>query len=102
MSRRSLKRKQGGFILAVTMAVLALFAVLFVQGRECLEKQKELKAKVNNLQQVYERDLEENEELKDKKEYMGSLEYIEDTAREKLGLVYEDEVIFREKNDDSE
>ncbi len=32
--------------------------------------------------------------LKHKSEYMGTSKYIENTAREKLGLVYEDELII--------
>ena len=36
------------------------------------------------------------EEIEEYKQYTKSREYIEEVAREKLGLVYEGEVIFKE------
>jgi len=99
MSRRSLKRKQGGFILAIAMAVIALFVALTVHGNEGRAKKAELQARYSELQKVKESRQEQKEDLKDEAEYMESLDYIEEMAREKFGLVYEDEVIFREKDD---
>ena len=40
------------------------------------------------------------EELKDYKEYVNTDEFVEEVAREKLGLVYEDEVIFEADDED--
>ena len=37
------------------------------------------------------------EEIEEYKQYTKSREYIEEVAREKLGLVYEGEVIFKEE-----
>ncbi len=40
------------------------------------------------------------EEAKAYKEYTGSSQFIEDTARKKLGLVYPGEIIFKASEDD--
>ena len=40
------------------------------------------------------------EELKEYEEYVKTDEYVEEVAREKLGLVYKDEIIFEPDNDD--
>ena len=39
------------------------------------------------------------EELKEYEEYIESQEYIEDQAQSKLGLLYDNQIIFREKED---
>lgn len=39
------------------------------------------------------------EELKELKAYIQTDEYIEEMAREKLGLVYKDEIIFKSNED---
>ena len=37
------------------------------------------------------------EQLKQKEDYVGSKEYIEDEAKAKLGMAYDNEIIFKEK-----
>ncbi len=39
-------------------------------------------------------------ELEEYEEYVKTDEYVEEVAREKLGLVYKDEIIFEPDNDD--
>ena len=46
--------------------------------------------------QQYEDETERAAELDELEEYMGSSEYIEDVAKSKLGLTYENEIIFKE------
>ena len=46
---------------------------------------------------LYEEETEREGKLSDYEEYIDSQEYVEDTARSKLGLIYDDEIIFREK-----
>ena len=42
--------------------------------------------------------LEEQQEISDYSAYVKTKQYIEEVAREKLGLVYKDEIIFQSKN----
>lgn len=100
MGKMLKKRRKG--IMVITLAVLALFAVLFTRARAHQREKAILTARYDQLQAKYETVKEKAEELKDKEAYMSTIGYIEDVAREKLGLVYEDEVIFREKDEDSE
>lgn len=39
--------------------------------------------------------LEEQQEISDYSAYVKTKQYIEEVAREKLGLVYEDEIVFK-------
>ena len=97
--KKSVKKRQTG-ILVITLAVLALFAVLFTRGLELKKKRDQLTEELNEKNNKYEIALEHKEDLKYMKEYMSTLEYIKDVAREKLGLVDKDDVIFKEKDDD--
>ena len=37
------------------------------------------------------------EDLEKQKDYVGSEQYVEDVARSKLGMVYQDEILFKEQ-----
>ncbi len=50
------------------------------------------------LQAQLDEEKEREEELKQKEDYVGSKEYIEDEAKAKLGMAYDNEIIFKEKN----
>ena len=47
------------------------------------------------LQKQIKEEEQKAKEIEKLEEYVGTDEYIEDMAREKLGLVYEDEIIFK-------
>ena len=43
-----------------------------------------------------EAETERQEALKEREQYVNSRDYIEDVARSKLGLVYKNEIVFKE------
>ena len=51
------------------------------------------------LREQLEYELLRQEELKEYQEYIESTEYVEDIAESKLGLLYENQIIFREGED---
>ncbi|MCR5585476.1 MAG: septum formation initiator family protein [Lachnospiraceae bacterium] len=96
------RRKRQNGILVIMLAVLALFSVLFYRSISLEKKKAELQAVVAEKEAHLAEEQERTQELTAKKSYMSTINYIEDLAREKLGLVFKNEVIFREKDDDSE
>ena len=52
--------------------------------------------KIEELQSEIIKEEQRAQEIEEYKEYTQTKEYIEEVAREKLGLVYEGEVIFKE------
>jgi len=87
------RKKTGLAIIAV--AVLVLCGVI-THGRDALLQEKEAKEKLyHELQEKYQSELERNEFLEERRAYMQTTRYIEEMARKKLGLVYENEIIFR-------
>ena len=53
-------------------------------------------SQIKKLDQQIEEEEERTTEIDDLKEYMKTDEYVEETAREKLGLVKENEIVFKE------
>ena len=73
-----------------------LLAVLFVNGYSLQKKIDENSARQASLQEQIDEENERTEEISELKEYMQSDEYIEKMAREKLGMVKENEILFKE------
>lgn len=96
MSRRNKKLKRRRKNLYLAMAVVGVFlATLVVQGvslrSECQKlatEQAQLHDKIKSLKK-------EKKEIEEQKEYTRTDAYVEEVAREKFGLVYEDEIIFK-------
>ena len=57
-----------------------------------------LETRAEALSQQLEEEQARTEEIKELKEYMQTDEYAEQAAREKLGLVKDNEIIFQEAN----
>ena len=77
--------------------ILAVFvAVMSVQINKVYQKDQEKIAQEQELREQLQHELDRQEELKDYQEYIESTEYVEDIAESKLGLLYEDQIIFRE------
>lgn len=95
MRRARKKRRRTGLRLIAVMVMFICGIVIY--KRQDLEKEyktKELKKEA--LNQQIEKENEVAKELEDKKAYMQTKKFVEDVAREALGLVYEDEVLFKE------
>lgn len=82
-------------MLCVSFVVLALFAVLMIRGLA-------LKAEVDEYEEqeaVIEKQIAEEEErtqsLNEYEKYTKTDKYVEEIAKEKLGLVYDDEILFK-------
>ena len=76
------------FIFAVVMSLQII--KIYHKDQEYQAKQQELEAQLTDEQQ-------RQEDLKDYEAYMNSQQYVEDTAKSKLGLLYKNEIVFKEK-----
>lgn len=83
--------------LAVIFIAAILIFVLGIQIKNMEQEDKELSAKVNNLQNTCEQESNRTQELEAQKIYVQTRQYIEEMAK-KLGLVYPDEIIFKPAN----
>ena len=84
-------------VLAICAVVLLLAVVVTVKGMAIKEKNKEYLAQQTELKQQIKAEKERTKEIDELDKYVGTDKYIEDVAKNKLGLVYDNEIIFKAK-----
>ena len=75
------------------LALLLILVLVNVAGTSA--KRKEYDAKISELNQAIEEQKDKTAELEELREYSKTREYIEDVARQKLGLIYPGEVLLK-------
>ncbi len=92
--QKQLNRQTLVSMAAVTFVVLALLLVVSVKGLELKEKNAAYEeAKVQLEQQIAE-EKERETEIDKYRDYVNSDEYMEKIAKERLGMVNDNEIIF--------
>lgn len=76
----------------IILAAFLVYAGIAIYGQQV--KINELKNKQEALTEAVEQAETDLSRLEHRSEYMNTSEYVENTAREKFGLVYEDEIII--------
>lgn len=79
----------------VVILVVIFVVTMGVQGYSLSANCKKLSAEQTELEAKKKQLEEQREEIESKSEYMKTDAYIEDVAREKFGLAYDDEIIFK-------
>ena len=91
---RRKKRKSGTGIGIIAFVVLILCAIVSYRRISLGQEQEAAQTKISRLEAQYQEEQERTKEIEEYKAYTKTKKYIEDTARDKLGLVYDDEIIF--------
>lgn len=81
------------------MVVLVMLLVVAVNNHRLEKKLAEYREREQILTEQLEAEKKRTEEIEEFKKYTETKKYIEDVAREKLGLVYEDEIIIQTDED---
>lgn len=91
-STRKQSRLASMFIIVAVVVVCtaSLFKIsdLYNESRELTYTEKTLESKIEQTEL-------DRQELEAKEQYMKTKQYIEDVAKEKLGLVYPDEIVIK-------
>lgn len=98
MSAKRGKKKHNPGTVSIVIIVLAFLVVMSIQIYKLKEKDALLAEREENLEQQLEDEMERAEELEDLDLYTRSMEYIKEMAN-KLGLVFENEIIFKESDE---
>lgn len=97
MRRRTKTKKQPNWLVGAIFFVLVVgICFVFYTRTENLKEQNELAKQ--ELEQLTAEIIEEEERAKDLDEYakyVNTKQYVEDMAREKLGLIYPGELVFK-------
>lgn len=82
-------------ILGITGVVLLLAIILTVGSISQKQKLDERKDQQAVLEEQVEEERQRAEELDELEEYVGTDEYVEDVAKDKMGMIKENEIIFK-------
>lgn len=99
-SRKRVRRMRGRekrALLVMGLIVGSVGITLTVRGNALNQQIQQNSLKESALEQQLEDETKRTEEIQELEQYMQSDEYIEKIAREKLGLLKENEILFREQ-----
>ena len=91
-AKRQLQHRLSMYVIASVIVVLV--ATLSVASVSLHAKNKEYMAQEAELEAQIKAESNRAEEIDELEEYVGTDEYVEDVAKEKLGLVYPNEILF--------
>lgn len=97
--RRKRRRKENRGnklgVLAISVVALLLLCALFVQTAQLKEKEAVYLQQKEDLQAQLDAEEDRTEELEQYRIYVQTKEFIENMARQKLGLVNKDEILLK-------
>lgn len=92
------RRKLNRFaMIVVTAAVVLVLAVAGIGSIGLREKRRIYAEREASLKSQIEYELQRKDEIEEFRRYTKTLRYKEEVAKDKLGMVYEGEIIFQEK-----
>ena len=94
--RRKQQNHFGMFL--VSLVVLMLLVVVAFNSIELMAKKEAYQQKETALEEQIAAEQERAQEIEEIEKYTHTKKYIEEVAREKLGLVYEGEILFEDEN----
>ena len=92
------KRQNTTGMLLVTTVVIMMLIVVMVNSVELREKRASYLAREETLMQEIEAEKARTEKIEEYEKYTQTKKYVEEIAKNKLGLVYEGEIIFKDEN----
>lgn len=84
-------------MLAVSAVIVLLMAVVSANAVSLLEKDRTYQAQEIELEKQIDAEKERSVQIDELEKYVGTDEYVEEVAKDKLGLVNENEIIFKAK-----
>lgn len=97
MRNRRKKRQSRTGKICISCMVLVLTLIMSVQIVRLYHKDQEYQKQQQELEVQLAQEQQRAEELAQRQEYVGTDQYVEDVARQKLGMVYPDEIVFKEE-----
>ncbi len=93
--KRSTRRQSRLASMFIVVAVIVVCIASALKISDLYHQSKELSYTEKSLETKIEQTELERQELEAQEQYMQTKQYIEDVAKEKLGLVYPDEIVIR-------
>lgn len=93
------KKQNRMSMILITIVVIVLTIIVGYRVYNMKIELNENKEKIESLNKEYAEEEKRKEEIAEYQEYTQTDEFVEDVAREKLGLVYDDEIVFIKEED---
>ncbi|MBO4374991.1 MAG: septum formation initiator family protein [Lachnospiraceae bacterium] len=84
-------------VFSIIIVVIMLVCVMAFDGAALLRKKNANDERIAQIQQEIDAEIQRSEDLKEYEKYTKTKKFAEETAKQKLGLVHEGELIFRAK-----
>ena len=84
--------------MCISLILVAFVAVMSIQIVKLYQKDQEYIQQQAELEAELEAETDRQAELEEYEAYTGTLEYVEDVAQSNLGLVHENEIVFKEED----
>lgn len=97
MSRRKGGRRRSNGMISISIIVLIFLIVMGVQIVKLSNQEKNYAKQESQLLDRLNEESQRTEDLTKLEQYMKTIQYVEDVAKNKLGLVYDNEIIYKEK-----
>ncbi len=94
---RRMRGREKRAVLLMSLIVAGVGIAAGVRGNELRQEILQNSQQESALEQQLQDETDRTEEIQELEQYMQSDEYIEKIAREKLGLLKENEILFREE-----
>ena len=94
-SRRSRDQRKHLRAMGILLIVMAVFCVTAIGSLQLKQKNQTYQNREAALEKQIADETERSKEIEDLETYTKTKKYVEDVAKEKLGLVYEDEILFK-------
>lgn len=82
----------------IMLVILVLLVVVGIRAYGLTQQRDALQAQWEENERLIEAEKQRAQEIEDYGKYTQTLQYYEEVAKKKLGLVYEDEIIFMQEN----
>ena len=98
MKKRKKRMNQNGIaMLSITFVVGVLFIAMMIMSLNLQQQISDCKTEMKEVQSQIDEENERTKEIDETKERMDTDEYVAEVAREKLGLVKDNEIVFKEE-----
>ena len=97
MSRKRRKQDSKGLSIVI-FAVIVVCLCVGVRTASLKKQNEELALKQESLEKQIKIEEQRTKELEELEKYMKTKKYVEEVAKERLGLVYPDEILIEPKN----
>ncbi|MGN0329440.1 MAG: septum formation initiator family protein [Lachnospira sp.] len=97
--RRKRQRRSSAIGMILAFVVVLGLGVLLWNGKKSLAKKNdEYTAQIQELERQIDEENQRTEELDEYKKYIQTKKFVEEMAKDKFGLIYPDEIVFRSNN----